>query len=162
MPSREPAIRKGEIVAKQRTLLAIIVVFMALIAAGGGEALACSCRPYESTEHAFRQADVVFVGRVANLTSFDVESQTSTRAELTVRKIWKGEGREITVLTAGSTAACGFPFEKGQQYLIFAYDTGENVSTNLCSGSKNLSQAGHEIMDLNDIEAKAKSELQAQ
>ncbi len=60
----------------------------------------------------------------------------STVARVMVEKVYKGDvPASIDVSTSGSGASCGFDFQQGQRYTVFARATEGKLSTNLCSGN---------------------------
>jgi hypothetical protein len=73
-----------------------------------------------------------------------MRSDAPVRVRLAVERVDKGEaGDEITLTTALSGASCGFAFERGHRYLIYARD-GE---TGLCSGNQHLGAAPEVPLD---------------
>ena len=77
---------------------------------------ACSCMRQEPAE-AVEDSASVFEGRVSAV----VEEERGFRVTLSVVRTWKGADAEtVEVRTAGSSAACGFPFEEGKSYLVYA------------------------------------------
>ena len=57
---------------------------------------------------------------------------------------WKGgEQTEITVSTAKSGAACGYGFEKGKKYLVYAgkEDKGKALHVSLCGRTRTEKEA---------------------
>ena len=73
-------------------------------------------------------------------------------ATLRVSEVWRGPRQQtITVTTeADSSVGCGYPFEEGRDYLVYA--TGEDPSVGLCSETKPLSEAGTDLEALGDGE----------
>jgi hypothetical protein len=73
-----------------------------------------------------------------------MRSDAPVRVRLVVERVDEGEaGDEITLTTALSGASCGFTFERGHRYLIYAR-TGE---TGLCSGNQHLGAAPEVPLD---------------
>lgn len=105
-------------------------------------ASACSCAS-STVEAYFEKADVVFEGRVIAMEPA-VDDSTCTgfcdqavTVRLAVVQRWKGElGEEAIAHTRRSGAACGFPFETGQSYLVYAAVRGEGLLVHLCSGTR--------------------------
>jgi hypothetical protein len=64
----------------------------------------------------------------------------------------------VTVYTASSSASCGYPFNQGQEYLIYAYRTdgsaqpfdypANGFSTLLCTRTSLVSEAGEDLAAL--------------
>jgi hypothetical protein len=51
-----------------------------------------------------------------------MDASAPATATLRVSEVWKGPEREtLEVSTSSQEAACGVPFEEGQEYLVYAY-----------------------------------------
>ena len=51
----------------------------------------------------------------------------------------------MEVKTPVSGASCGYHFEEGQGYLVYAYGKGEPFETDICSGTTHLSKADEDL-----------------
>jgi len=114
-------------------------------------AFACSCgglpagSQKETVELALSDSDAVFSGKVVEV---DKGSQIST-VTLRVDEVWKGPQREtLRVSTPSYGAACGYHFEEGQEYLVYAYGKEEPFRVDLCSQTKPLEKAGVDLAAL--------------
>jgi hypothetical protein len=112
-------------------------------------ALACSCVPL-TLEQKIRLADVVFVGRV-------VEAEISGRIVIQVSGYWKsGKGLasvgKTMTLTSLSTQeyfhTCEFMFAAGHEFLVFAHASVNRLTTDICSGTRHVSDAKEELKNL--------------
>ena len=121
-------------------VVAMITATLAAIAGpGASPAYACSCAVMSEREYAVA-ADLVVRAVVTDLREpfLAMRSDAPVRVRLAVERVDKGEaGDQITLTTARSGASCGFSFERGHRYLIYARD-GE---TGLCSGNRYLGAA---------------------
>ncbi|MCB9611071.1 MAG: hypothetical protein H6721_02080 [Sandaracinus sp.] len=147
--------------------LAFALLFPAL-------ALACSCMRSSPTEAAARST-AVFEGRVVELTPIQREgevtleggcldpacneslSETTHQAAFSsfavrfeVTRQWKGvESESVVVHTARDSAACGFPFEVGQDYLVYASaEQDGTLSTGLCDRTALVADASEDLAAL--------------
>lgn len=116
------------------------------------EAAACSCiRPPEPTA-AMHASDHVALVRVTNISPAGQAAPMpgSLSVELEVERAFKGaESEPLVVVTAGNSAACGFHFERGQRYLVYANDTEQgSISVSLCSRTQLASQASADLAEL--------------
>ncbi|MBD2871169.1 hypothetical protein [Paenibacillus arenilitoris] len=117
--------------------LLTLTVGMAILPA---QAAACSCaEPGTLTERKDR-SHAVFEGEVAAVKSSSAslfQPQVRTvKATFKVNEVWKGQvARTIEVITAEDGATCGFRFEEGERYLVFANAKGKSLETGLCSGN---------------------------
>lgn len=115
-----------------------------------------SASPQEVVRQELRSTDAVFAGEVTNIdrprpmtSSLDPMSVTFRVAEA-----WKGT---VEVKTAVSDASCGYPFEEGKSYLVFAskgttYGDGD-LEVALCGSTKPLSEADTALAALGSGEA---------
>jgi hypothetical protein len=157
-----------------KATLAIAIGFLLATAClVNGPVEACMCGLI-STEEAFAGHDAVFAGEVTKIEA-DVGSfgrwlrrvlwrVTGSREDLgiydmtvtlKVTGIWKGNLPEtVTVRTPDASVCCicGFPFEVGKSYLVYA--AGNDLETSGCSGTKLYSEAEGEIATLNELAGK--------
>ena len=100
---------------------------------------ACRCVP-RTPEEDFSAADAVFSGTVAAVTRLDSE----VHAFVDWLEVWKGvlpAGTLVRVVTAGSSAECGFPFQEGEELVIFARAPSGSLETDSCTGTGQLTRA---------------------
>lgn len=132
-------------------------------------AWACKCLPPSSQVHTRRdlaawygrEAPVIFAGKaievsVAGWPPNPVPGKTMTAPmQLLVRfsdvHLYRGEtAGDIAVSTGLGGGDCGFPFNKGEAYLVYAWrDDSGNLETGTCSGTMKLQEAGPELRLLN-------------
>ncbi|MDE2718909.1 MAG: hypothetical protein OXI33_18105 [Chloroflexota bacterium] len=112
---------------------------------------ACSCAQPESPSEELEKFSAVFAGRVVSVQlSYDPDGRTVTREDrgtigFEVSAVWKGtvyEEMDITTPPTGGT--CGFTFEEGEEYIVYAYDSPYvegGYTTGICSRTALLEQA---------------------
>jgi hypothetical protein len=111
----------------------------ALLAFSAPSAFSCSCAPKPSVGKALSQADAVFVGRViawhnATIETAPGHSSSGYSFAFEVEKLFKGaRASEVAVLTGIGRGDCGYPFQVGEQYLVYAFYTKEGLETNICT-----------------------------
>lgn len=105
-------------------------------------AVACSCTNELTLQQEFDSAWLVFSGRV---TSIQPDPFGTLAVFFEPLQRWKGPlDFHQLVVTPLDTSACGFPFEVGQEYLVFAnsYNYGITLTpapfTHLCSRTSPL------------------------
>lgn len=103
------------------------------------EAFACDCTA-PSLERAREDADVIFEGQI--------QSISDAGAMFRITQQWKGVGdiEELEILTGPGT--CGFDFENGEIYLVFANRDGERLRTSVCERTALVSDAEADLMEL--------------
>jgi len=107
-------------------------------------ASACSCMGVPIQRY-ISSSDAVFSGKVVEI---DRPSTIEDPETVTFRVIesWKGPGGDkLEVKTPVSGASCGYHFEEGQDYLVYAYGKGEPFETDICSGTTHLSKADEDL-----------------
>ena len=128
------------------------VLLLALIlTAGHATAFACSCAPPEGPSAELGRASAVFSGRVMEVRGPKGAGRTHGMVEAVfeVGRAWKGAaGKQISVYTYSDSAACGYAFEAGRSYLVYAYVGGGRLTTGLCSRTKRLEDAGVDLSEL--------------
>jgi hypothetical protein len=125
----------------------IFLIATSLFVLSTNAASACSCMP-TTPQQSLKNSGTVFAGRV-----IDVVDEGEMRPEVSrpllgfkvtfeVSTVWKGQpNRQFVVRTSDSSASCGYSFEKGKEYLVYASNQGSQLETGLCSGTKPLANA---------------------
>lgn len=133
-------------------LLAGLLVF-ATFFVSVPHAQACSCMQLPPPLEALAQSDAVFAGLV---TDVRVENQGSlfgtgepARITFEVQYSWKGSSISPLVMnTPHDGAACGFRFEEGHTYLVYARQDQGQLTTSLCTRTNLLSNAAPDVAAL--------------
>ena len=103
---------------------------------------ACSCAGGVSKEEQADAADAVFYGKVVHLDYPEQDDGVSgggnVKVRIWVKTVYKGKdvARVTTVRTSVQGSACGYGFEKGERYTVFADKNNGRYSTHSCSGTK--------------------------
>jgi hypothetical protein len=128
-----------------------------MLGAACGIVLACSCAEHTPTCQEYWQSSDVFSGIVTEISSasqgaLSPGSVTSARHELSVRvavdeKYRDTIGSEVVVSTGLGGGDCGFPFERGEAYLVYAYLNPESqqLETSICTLTKRLADAQDDL-----------------
>jgi hypothetical protein len=119
--------------------------------------LACSCdlpipklSPKQQINKARKNANAVFSGRVLEITKQPQNFYVSVR--LLIKDSWKGNSpKEITITTGIGNGDCGYPFEVGESYLIYASGDENRLSTHICQRTKNLSDSAQDLQVLGKV-----------
>ena len=153
-------------------LVSLALLALSLVALLPDCAFACSCAlppgsPEERARKALSSSTAVFSGEVVEFekpppdttmvegTMLTVMGGAGSKATVTLQasEVWKGPRQQTVTITteADSSMGCGFPFEEGREYLVYA--TGEDPSVSLCSETKPLSEADADLGALGNGEA---------
>lgn len=105
-------------------------------------AFACECIEPKPPNEALIESGAVFSGKVTEIRS-DNSSKVVT---FDVDRVWKGISNEtVTAVTGLGDADCGFPFQQGVEYLVYAYSNEEPFDASGCSRTKPLSNAQEDL-----------------
>lgn len=106
-------------------------------------AQACSCMVPLSVEDEMERLDAVFMGKVTKIKDIGLGQQPK-RVFFDVSKVWKGENvNEIVVVTGNGAGDCGFHFEEGEEYIVYAhqsnsYSGARMLTTSICDLTSNV------------------------
>jgi hypothetical protein len=121
-------------------VIAIAAVTLGAVALGS-PAHACSCAELPSP-CAPGDDVVIFTGRVTSAAPF---MTSMIRHELRVRETFRGalDAKTVAVTSQASIDRCGFPFEQGEEYLVFAWkDDSGALFTGLCTLTRRVAAGG--------------------
>ena len=122
-----------------RPILALLV----LLAAAPFDALACSCAPPRPVAEAVEGHDRVFLGTVTSIESPDGFLQ---RVTFQVSEHFKGS--QVPVLEVETNAhgpTCGYPFQEGVQYVVYAHGEEDALEATSCSRTSVAVQPGSDL-----------------
>ena len=128
---------------------------VALILLASVDGFACTCAVPEpglplkrQVRMALNESRAVFSGKVLEVKE-DPET-LSVVVRLRVERFWKGSPPgEVHVVTGRGGGDCGYHFEVGESYLVYAHKTGEGgLGTNICQRTARLSDASKDLQAL--------------
>ncbi len=110
------------------------------------EATACSCMKLTPAE-GLSSSQAVFTGEAIAVEKNEATRFGGLEVTLRVEQVWKGTVEEqIQVHTAGSSAACGYPFVVGTRYLVYAFsDETDPMRVSLCSRTAPVENAKEDL-----------------
>lgn len=122
-------------------------------------AYACSCMVFptdleKAMAMAYARADVVFLGDVTATRNTLLGLLRQREVTFSVRDHWKGSIPDtLLVRTNIGEIACGYDFEKGNSYLVFAYwdPLRKHLTTSFCDLNRVAATAGDAISVLNRL-----------
>lgn len=126
--------------------------------ASAENSVACSCLvspepEKKQVQRAFTDSTAIFSGEVFEISESSADKD-SVLVKFKVAKLWKSElNREVTVTTAKESAMCGYRFEIGKKYLVYANGLKDFLLVSNCSRTTNMSNKG-------DVKYLAKFKLQ--
>jgi hypothetical protein len=126
-----------ETIMNKRLLSIFSLITMTfLILLSSQNSFACSClanlKPLKTqVKDAFDNSGAVFSGEILEIAP---KGEWEVLVKIKVEKSWKAKlFQEVTLKTEEDSAMCGFGFEIGQKYLVYAYGNVNSLATNNCS-----------------------------
>lgn len=160
-----------------KAVLQFCLFFIFIFGIGKLEIFACTCKyplnltEKEKIEGSFKGADFVFTGKVIKVfqkqfrEGKDIYLEGENTVVLEIIGDFKNNIKKklITIKTGLGGGDCGFPFEKGKKYLVYAVFTkvlnskNQIIKTEIhdksCSRTSLLSNANNDIEIINQITA---------
>lgn len=141
---------------KNKLIISLLLIIGTLFSLGFTSA--CSCIYLENTEQKLENAEYVFSGQVVDIKFSGQEYDELQDVSIKTIQYWKPSQFPESVnlnlyAIKDSGANCGYNFEKGKNYLIYAYldiETGK-LTTNSCMGNSIISEETQEIKELNNL-----------
>jgi hypothetical protein len=126
-----------------------VVVILAFLIFSQSGIYACSCPTVVGVEQELKwklkELEAVFSGEVLEIN--EIPQSLDVSVKIKVETVWKGSPfREVTIITPNNSASCGYPFEVGKSYVVFANRTDKNyLTTGLCLRNREVNKATEEL-----------------
>ena len=116
-----------------------------------GKVYACSCIAPSDPKTSLEESDAVFRGTVTKVEDGEDINQNKS-VVFDVKEIWKGENivKLESVQTGGNSAACGYEFVEGSEYVVYASEFENEYNVSLCSRTALVSDASTDIQELGE------------
>jgi len=113
-------------------------------------ASACSCVPPGAPLEELGRSTAVFAGKAIRIDAGLLYSSADpVMVTFQVAQVWKGpEHARLTLHTERSGASCGYEFQGGQEYLVYASGPEAGLYTGLCTRTQPLAGAGDDLKAL--------------
>jgi len=124
-----------------------LLVFLGVIvtaAISGSSALACSCMPTPPPAATLVHTTAVFVGEVRAIEALPDRRGSRIAFAVLPDGAIKGvsAGTEVLVFTLPTAGQCGFPFQEGVEYLVYATGELDHLHTTVCSRTRVYRRGG--------------------
>jgi hypothetical protein len=125
---------------------------LSILALWSAPALACKCK-LQTVDEAKQDAVAIFEGRVTSIVD-EPKSESNMFPGKTVTialvRTWRGlENQEaVSVRTGESGAMCGYGFEVGASYLVYAAGESDKLLVTSCSRTRPLGEANEDLAAL--------------
>src|ERR1700722_10234289 len=121
-----------------------------------GAGFGCICGGGTPPCEEYWNAAVVFSGTVARLSPMSIEEKFGERivsysklsATFNVETVYRGEiEKEVDVITGMSDGDCGYHFQIGERYLVYAFvsEQTKRLGTSSCARTRPLSEASADL-----------------
>jgi hypothetical protein len=126
---------------RKATFISLALLGLVLFAAHSS--FACSCirtfKPLKlQVTEAFKESAAIFSGEVISITP---SSESEVAVKFKVGKSWKGKfAEEVIITTPQNGAMCGYTFDIGHAYLVYASGATDSLMTTNCSRTAVASQ----------------------
>jgi Carboxypeptidase regulatory-like domain len=145
-----------------RTAIRSVTASAAILTLAPAPTHACSCIGPIVTCNYFWTVEYVFEGTVRTIDRVALREDVGGRqieseeylVSLEVHRAWKGvDGAHVEVLTHTQETACGFSFQQGGRYLVFASrrPTDGKIGVNKCGPTKEISDAADDVAWLESL-----------
>lgn len=148
---------KGESLMKKSYLFLLAMILASSIFLFPSIGFACSCADLQPVEEELASSKAVFTGSVIEINEVLQPNGTMKRDVLfEVEQSWKGINQSQVMITTGSGGGdCGYDFEQGQKYLVYAsnssmYGNDNDLITNICSRTNEISLAQEDLSILGE------------
>lgn len=110
---------------------------------------ACSCPGVGPPAEELAKSTAVFAGKAINRRSpFSLVQRSDNPLYVTfeVSQVWKGPNwQTLLIRTVEDGASCGYNFQKGEEYLVYAHGDEGDLRVSLCSRTQPLDKATEDL-----------------
>ncbi len=138
-------------VARRCCVLLLLAGLLAHAAFRPPVAYACSCAIREDPQAGLHRSAAVFAGNVVAVRrafpSFrSAAGLGSNLVTFDVARVWKGPTqRRIIIATQQNEAACGYTFDHGHVYIVYATRSAAGLETSICDRTRLLDEAQEDV-----------------
>ena len=133
-------------------LVVILAVGVNLLTITPTAVYACSCVRPESPDKELERATAVFAGKVTAIDRGDgLFNSGLTPVEVTfqVSEVWKGPAQATLIVHTGwGGGDCGYGFQPGNEYLVYAHGSETELKASICSRTASLATAVTDLTTL--------------
>ena len=115
-------------------------------------AAACDCGYAGAPCKAFEKTPTVFVGRVVKISTIDLKTASGDDykdrlVSFEVERSYRGLTTKTAVVLSGWNSDCGYRFQEGVRYLVYAYPHSPTakLTTSICTRTRPLSEASEDL-----------------
>ncbi len=125
---------------------------------------ACSCFAPGTPCESYGTASAVFVGIAVSVREME-QPKPEDRDEWFFRRSFRFsveqsylgvDGTEVEILTGGGGGDCGYRFQIGERYLIYAHNYKNRLTTSICTRTKSFASASEDLAFLGNLSSAAR------
>jgi hypothetical protein len=135
-------------------LIMVLPLLALFLAAAPQKAYACSCMMPGSPQEEMDRSAAVFAGKVIKMeapTGPIISSADPVAVLFEVSEVWKGpQEAQIRLTTARDSASCGYEFQGGGEYLVYAYEGEFGLEAGLCTRTMPVANANQDFAELGE------------
>lgn len=143
--------------------LIVLSVVVGWLLVTSSAAHACSCMTPGTPCESYGTANAVFVGTAVSVRelerpkSGDVDTWHYQRAyKFSVEQSYLGvEGTEVEIVTGSGGGDCGYQFQIGTRYVVYAHSYQDRLSTTICTRTRTVTSAGEDLAFLRNLSSAA-------
>ena len=126
-----------------------------LLAAGVGDASACTSQPSGPPCQNYFQSDAVVIGTVRSITPVAGAGVLERlRVEFEDAASSRGvTGTSVTVYTSDGGGSCGYPFRRGERYVVYADRSANQIVATICSRTRHISDGREDLRFFETLDA---------
>ncbi|MFN8398291.1 MAG: hypothetical protein U0176_27015 [Bacteroidia bacterium] len=148
----------GDLVTSwQKGALFLLLALSSLISPLSSLKAQCTCPPDSSWQSQYDRANVILLG-----TCIDITPNThkgGLNVVFNVDSSWKRAIEPTTTVHTNSPTQCGYPFQRGHRYLVFANKLHQTIATSICEPNQPADQATQALQKLGPGQAPGRTEL---
>jgi len=141
-----------------------ITFTISLLILASFKAFSCSCLKPEPIDTTFKEASIIFIGKVTEIVEDKLIVNSGERYTINLfeilKELKKGDGQNKTVSIVTDNSSCAFFFEEGKTYVVFGYSDPSGIMvTNQCTRTVLLERLGkNDLSKLKMLSANYKNE----
>ena len=137
--------------AKSFPILSALLIIPIFVLLGSATAYGCTCENKPALDESYNKASLIFVGQVKAKAHHPLREDKIEFRFAVTRKI-KGfeevNGNTVFVYTPRDHEYCGYKFQEGQDYLVYADGTPANFNTTACTRTDVLDKSLLDVQKL--------------
>lgn len=104
------------------------------------------CVPSGPPCEAAWRTDAIFLAQVVSIATKPGPTYSPRTVSMRILEAFRGiEGESVEVTTGAGAGDCGYDFEAGRDYLVYAYRNGHRLATGICNRTRPVEEAEEDL-----------------